>query len=134
MEMVWQRQGERRRVWRMAALIALLLAVICVRPGFAVTVDGEALGVYAPVAVRRSIAAAEAAAREISGETVDLSSALKLQFRLTMMPRSRDLRRLERALLEAAPGWSACGSFAPVSGFWAQWTMYLYWANCSVYL
>lgn len=98
-----QMTGRRMR-WVLLALSAVLLLAARVRPGLAVTVNGERLGVYAPHAVSQSLQAAEAAAGEILGRPVDLREHVQLRLCLTAAGWSRDSRRLERALLSQAPG------------------------------
>ena len=86
-------------------LLAVATLLLCpLRPAVRVSVDGEELGTYAPRAVRSCVAAAEAAAEEISGEAVDLREAVRLRCVLSFKARSRDLKQLERRLLDAAPG------------------------------
>ena len=98
----WRTWGGRQRV--LLVLSAVLLLCVQVRPGVRVRVDGEEIGIYAPGTVARSLAAAEAAAGEILGEPVDLRGSVALTFCLTAEGCSRDVRRLERSLLEQAPG------------------------------
>lgn len=86
-------------------LLAAGLLLLCrLRSGVAVSVDGVELGTYAPRVAMQCMEAAEAAAYEIVGETVDLRESVELRFCLTLRPREKDRRRLERALLAAAPG------------------------------
>lgn len=98
----WRTWDGRQRV--LLVLSAVLLLCVQVRPGVRVNVGGQEIGIYAPGTVARSLAAAEAAAGEILGEPVDLHGAVSLAFCLTAEGCSRDVRRLERSLLEQAPG------------------------------
>lgn len=85
------------------SVLSLFLAVF--RPGLTVTVGEQKLpGVYSPTAVWSCLRAAEAAAWEITGDTLDLSGAVSVTPGLGVGGLSRDTRTLERLLLESAPG------------------------------
>lgn len=98
-------RGVLRGRLRWLLLLAAGLLLLCrIRAGVTVSVGGVELGTYAPRVAMRCMEAAEAAAREISGEAVELRENVQLRFCLTLRPREKDRRRLERELLAAAPG------------------------------
>ena len=90
---------------RLLLLLAVAALLLCrLRPAVTVSIEGETLGLYAPRELRSSIAAAEAAAEEICGKAVDLRESVHLRYGLSVKTRSRDMKLLERKLLDAAPG------------------------------
>ena len=89
---------------RLLLLSAVLLLILRFHPAAEVTVNGEEIGKYTPFAVHQSLKAANAAAYEITGRTVDLQHGVKLRLCLTSEPYCWDTRRLERALLTSVPG------------------------------
>lgn len=86
-------------------LTAAILIMACLRPGVAVTIGGQRLpGVFSLFDLKSCVAAAEAAALEITMKPTDLSTHYSVKPGIAVGRLSRDTRALERLLLEQAEG------------------------------